>query len=322
MYKRLAPRRMQHAYFLSSFFLLVCAPNSITIYDMRLSYFAYYASRAKALDLISWRTAADTACSAFACCANTCTHYRGADQQQQQKQPQGASASGSGSRLLRRQGGTGTSAEEGNKKQAERDNTREGALGDMAEDAPLQCLPALFLRCLQRGTAEHEKTHAQLKGRSSTLISRVISGLSSPAAEDAASPVAAAAAGLGAGRSGRSDSAGLEEGMLRALLGGGGGEEEPESRQTHQQYISMAYEDDCYAFFLFENTPLAVRVCDAFFRFCSLLLLRQRQRQQRSNICGDDASANGLFDPPSPCRRKPLVSCGVLDSMYLENQIF
>ncbi|KAL8271439.1 hypothetical protein Esti_004640 [Eimeria stiedai] len=320
VYKRAAPRCMQHAYFLSSFLLLTASIGGIAVYDMRMAFFSYYASRAKASNLNDSSSPFGAVCAAFAACDGSCTNYKGDERQQQQQQQQGGrSASSSGSRLVRGQAGAvALVEEEGRVGEGPSVVGSRTSSADKGRDAPLGSLPALFLRCLQRSAAEHERGHAHLNNNSTSLIGRLVSGGSlgaaaaSPRAGDGAQHAAAttAAAAALAAAGGQHKSSGLQENEEETLhvmregdedIGEGGA-----ARFKSQQEIAAACEGDCHAFFLFDKTPLAFRVCDAFFRFCSLLLQHCRQQQQRSHLCADEAAANGSQAPPQPCLKKPM----------------
>ncbi|KAL8454336.1 hypothetical protein Emag_001495 [Eimeria magna] len=335
VYKRAAPRRMQHAYFLSSFLLLTASAGGIAVYDMRMAFFSYYASRAKASNLSDSSSPLGAACAAFAACDGACTSYKDDRHQHQHQQRQGGpSASSSSSRLMRRQGGAAALVEEegrvGEKPPLVDSNNTDA---DKGRDAPLGCLPALFLRCLQRSAAEHERRHAHLNNSSTSLIGRIVSGGSlgagaaSPRADDAqraaaaataagAAAAAAAPPAAAAGQQGSTDSQDNEEETLHVISDGDADSGEGSAvRLKSQQEIAIACEGDCHAFFLFDQTPLAFRVCDAFFRFCSLLLQHYRQQQQRSNLCADETAATGSQEPPQPCTKKPM-------SMRLDKGLF
>lgn len=308
VYKRQAPRCMQHAAFLSSFLLVVTSAEGIMVYDMRLSFFAYYSARAKALDMM--RSAEGAASAAIACCSGTCTNTRAAEQQQQQ----GCSASSSGSRLLRKRGSSSLSADLSDQQEKE-SNKLISSGGGKDGDLPLRCLPVLFLGCLQRDAAEHEKMQAKLSGKSASFFSRIVTGVQTGKAE-----ASSAINGNGApaekkmSREHRRERSGFEaeeEDLLHVPRDRHGKDgEEPcsgKGRKYRGELLDPSNKD-CHAFFLFESTPLAFRVCDAFFRFCSLLMQHQRLQNQRSSLCGDDAPINSAQKPPSPCTRKPLVS--------------
>ncbi|KAL8437388.1 hypothetical protein ACSSS7_000983 [Eimeria intestinalis] len=322
VYKRAAPRCMQHACFLSSFLLLIASVGGIAVYDMRMAFFSYHATRAKASNLSDPSSHLGAACAAFAACDSACTSYTGdAQQQQQQGQQQGGrSASSSGSRLLRRQPRAAAPVEgEGRVGEGSPLVDSNAPSATKARDAPLGCLPALFLRCLQRSAAEHERRHAHLNSNNTSLIRKLVSGASlkavaaSPTAGDhaqrAAAPAPATAAAAAAGnQQGSNASQENDEETLHVMPDGEGdsGEGRAARLRSHQQ-IAAACEGDCHAFFLFDKTPLAFRVCDAFFRFCALLL--QHYRQQRSNLCADETAVNESRKPPEPSTNKPMVSC-------------
>ncbi|XP_026189616.1 uncharacterized protein LOC34623397 [Cyclospora cayetanensis] len=204
VFKQLGPRRMNHARFLFSFFLLVSASNGICVYDLRLPFFEYYASRARSLGLLSRRAAAEAAAAGYQCCSGTCSNFKCTDQQ---RQPSGAAACGSG-------------------------------------DAPPSAgLPGISL------------------ARPSALQ-----------------------------RSERLDS----------------------SRET--DFATPAAENHYHPFFLFERSPLAFRVAEAFFRFCSLLLQQQRQLLQLSSFNGDaHTPLHGSLKPPPPFTGKPMSVCVLLN---------
>ncbi|CDI78674.1 hypothetical protein, conserved [Eimeria praecox] len=335
VHRQAAPRRLQQACFSSRFFLVVAGDKAISVFDLRLSFFKYYASRARALGLCSSKSAAaaDAAAAAFSCCAGSCDNYKGTDSPQQ---PHSATASGSGStsRLLRRQAGLAASPEGWDSQRAEGPTATATAeaTGATAKDSPLRSLPLLFLRCLQNSAALRQKGERKSKRLSSNLFWRLIGSVgamknkqvhSSTLDEPAAAAVAAtASAKAAAGRSERhpSDSlkadsnAGAVDDEL--LVHGLDGDEAAEgahpstsrSKEPHHHQQQQHQQDVRYPFFLFEHTLLAFRVADAFFRFCSLLLQQQRQQQQRNNLYAEEAAAAGGMKPPDPSLDKPFVS--------------
>ncbi|KAL8434036.1 hypothetical protein Efla_001508 [Eimeria flavescens] len=319
VYKRAAPRCLQHACFLSSFFLLTASVSGLAVYDLRLAIFTYYSSRVKAMYLNNLGTSLAAPCAAYSACegsCSNCTEDEEEGQQQQQAQQRWRSASSTGSRMTRRLEGSGSSADQSKMPSEGHNRLGSSVPSGKAAESPMRCLPALFLRCLQRSAAEHEKRHALLRRRTNaSLIGRFVSGASSAAIEScpAASGDAQIAAVSPPGRSGiplvgSGFQARLNE-ISHETQGGdedGRGEAEFNETSKYQQDISAAYEGDCHAFFLFEVTPLAFRVCEAFFRFCSLFVQHQRQQHQSSNICGDDPPSNGFGGPPELCTRKPV----------------
>ncbi|CDJ32072.1 uncharacterized protein EMH_0011250 [Eimeria mitis] len=344
VHRQAAPRRLQQACFSSHFFLVVAGDKAISVFDLRLSFFKYYASRARVMGLCSSKTAAaaEAAAAAFSCCAGTCENYKGTDaQQQQQHSSVTASGSGSTSRLLRRQGGLAASPEGWDSQRPEGPPAPAGAAaatgGGAAAESPLRSLPLLFLRCLQNSAAVTPKEKSKAKLLQSNLFRRLVGSVAgaknkedqSSAPDEvapgaAAAPAAAAAADWGAhpSESPNADgSAAAEEDEL--LLHAVDGEEAaegvhpsisrspdpPKQQQQKHQQQQHQQQDAPYPFFLFERTPLAFRVADAFFRFCSLLLQQQRQQQQRSSLYTEEAAAAaGATKPPEPSHDKPFVS--------------
>ena len=339
VHRQAAPRHLHQACFSSRFFLVVAGDKAIAVFDLRLSFFKYYASRARALGLCSSKSAAaaEAAAAAFSCCAGTCDNYKGTDSQQQQHSA-AASGSGSTSRLLRRQGGLAASAEGWDSQRPEGSTAAAGAAAAAAAtDSPLQSLPLLFLRCLQNGAALRPKEKNKRKRLNSNLLRRFLGSvgvakvkkgqclaLDAPEAAAAtaeATPAATAGRGGGLSQSPKAggSAAGADDELLLHVLGADGAAEgthpntsrSPDPQLPQQQGQQQQQNDVHYPFFLFERTLLAFRVADAFFRFCSLLLQQQRQQQQRSSLYAEDAAsaaAGGAAKPPDPSFDKPFVS--------------
>ncbi|OEH76294.1 hypothetical protein cyc_07425 [Cyclospora cayetanensis] len=212
------------------------------------------------------------------------------------------------------------------------DSSRETDFATPAAEASLGCLPEIFLRCLQKTSLDHQSLNHALASRRSHFLSRLALGFASRkprplekevhVGENALSAVVPSPTHARDTEKGlrkndclaRSNSLGIagDELLLHTLqdVEKNRGSLRANSSSTHLHHHSpdtTSLKNHYHPFFLFERSPLAFRVAEAFFRFCSLLLQQQRQLLQLSSFNGDaHTPLHGSLKPPPPFTGKPM----------------